>query len=105
MILDHRTYTLHPGKLGEFLAIYGAEGWPVQTEHLGTPYGWFVSHDIGELNQIVHIWKYVDFADREARRGRLFADARWTAYLGKVAPMFQKMENKILKGTAFFPLG
>jgi hypothetical protein len=104
MILDHRTYTLHPGKLPEFLKIYQAEGWPVQTEYLGQPYGWFVSHDIGELNQIVHIWKYSDFADREQRRAKLFADPRWNAYLAKVTPMLQHMENKVLRGTPFFPI-
>lgn len=104
MILDHRTYTLYPGKLNEFLKIYEAEGWPVQTEHLGMPYGWFVSHDIGELNQVVHIWRYTDLADREARRGKLFADPRWLSYLGKVTPMLQHMQNKILRGTAFFPV-
>jgi hypothetical protein len=104
MIIDHRTYTLHPGKLADFQRLYEAEGWPVQTEHLGTPYGWFVSHDVGALNQIVHLWQYVDFADREARRAKLAADPRWTAYLAKAAPMFQHMENKILRGTGFCPI-
>ena len=104
MILDHRTYTLHPGRLPEFLKLYETEGWAVQTEHLGPPYGWFVSHDIGELNQIVHIWKYADLSDREQRRAKLGADPRWHAYLSKAAPMFQRMENKILRGTGFFPL-
>jgi hypothetical protein len=104
MILDHRTYTLHPGRLGEFLKIYQAEGWPVQTEYLGQPYGWFVSNDIGALNTIVHIWKYQDLLDRERRRAALFADARWNAYLGKVTPMLARMENTILRGTPFFPI-
>jgi hypothetical protein len=104
MILDHRTYTIVPGKLGELLKLYEAEGWPVQTEYLGRPYGWFVSHDIGELNQIVHIWQYTDLLDREQRRARLFADARWNAYLSKATPLIQSMSNKILRGTPFFPI-
>jgi hypothetical protein len=104
MILDHRTYTLVPGQLGPLLEMYGSEGYAIQSGHLGVPFGWFVSHDIGELNQIVHIWKYADLMDREARRARLAADPRWTAYLAKAAPLIQKMENKILRGTAFFPI-
>jgi hypothetical protein len=105
MILDHRTYTLHPGKLPELLKLYETEGYPVQTEYLGKPYGWYVSHDIGELNQIVHIWKYTDLADREARRAKMAADPRWQAYAAKAMPLFQKMENKILRGTPFFTIG
>jgi hypothetical protein len=104
MILDHRTYTLHPGKLNDYLRIYEAEGWSVQTEHLGMPYGWFVSHDIGELNQIIHVWKYEDLADRERRRAKLFADPRWQAYLPKVQPFMQSQANKILRGTPFFTI-
>jgi hypothetical protein len=104
MILDHRTYTLVPGKLPEFQKIYEAEGWAVQTEHLGMPYGWFVSHDIGALNQVVHIWKYTGLLDREQRRAKLAADPRWPKYLAKVTPMLQHMENKILRGTGFFPI-
>lgn len=104
MILDHRTYTLHPGRIAEFLKLYEAEGWPIQTEHLGQPYGWFVSMDIGELNQVVHIWRYRDLADREQRRAKLAADPRWQSYLGKAGAYLQRMENKILRGTPFFPL-
>lgn len=104
MILDHRTYTIHPGKLGELLKLYEAEGYAVQCEYLGKPYGWFVSNDIGELNQIVHIWQYADLLDREQRRAKLFADPRWLAYLAKATPLLQKMENKILRGTPFFPI-
>jgi len=104
MILDHRTYTLHPGRLADLVKLYESEGWPIQTQHLGTPYGWFVSHDIGALNQIVHIWRYADLGDRERRRAALAADPRWHAYLAKASPMIQTMENKILRGTAFFPI-
>lgn len=104
MIIDHRTYTLYPGKLPALLELYAAEGYPVQTQYLGEPYGWFVSSDIGELNQIVHLWKYTDLADREQRRARMQADPRWQAYLAKAAPLLMRMENKILRGTSFFAI-
>jgi hypothetical protein len=102
MILDHRTYTLHPGRIGEFLKLYETEGFPVQTEYLGQPYGWFVSMDIGELNQVVHIWRYQDLMDREQRRAKLSADPRWHGYLAKSGPLLQRMENKILRAAPFF---
>jgi hypothetical protein len=42
--------------------------------------------------------------DREQRRAKLAADPRWQAYLAKTASMFMRMENKILRGSAFFPI-
>lgn len=97
MIVDHRTYTLRPGTLNAFLKAYIDEGHPIQIKHLGKPIGWYVSHDIGELNQIVHLWQYEDFADRDRRRTALFADPAWLAYLAKVGPFMDHQSNKILR--------
>ena len=36
---------------------------------LGPPLGWYISMDIGELNQVVHLWGYESLADRASRRG------------------------------------
>jgi hypothetical protein len=47
MIVDHRTYTLHPGKMKEYVERYEREGKEVQTRHLGQPVGWYTSTDIG----------------------------------------------------------
>lgn len=102
MIIDHRTYTLHPGGLPKFLKLYEAEGLPLQRKYLGEPVGWYVSMDIGELNQVVHLWRYEDLADRSARRANLQADPAWQAYLAKGMPFMQKMENKILSAAPFF---
>lgn len=105
MLIDHRTYQIRPGKLNELLKVYAELGLPVQTKHLGEPFGWFVSHDIGPLNQIVHMWKYRDLADREQRRANLAADPQWQAYLERAAPLLVSMENKILRPAPFFELG
>ena len=104
MILDHRTYTIHPGRLNDLLRLYEAEGLPVQTKYLGAPHGWYVSMDIGELNQVVHLWKYADLADRERRRAQLAQDPAWPVYLAKATPMIQRMQNKILRAAPFFTI-
>jgi hypothetical protein len=78
------------------------EGYPVQTQHLGEPIGWYVSMDIGQLNQIVHMWAYEDLADRARRRAAMQADPAWNAYLEKAAPLIMHMENKILHPAPFF---
>jgi hypothetical protein len=101
MIVDHRTYTLHPGKLKEYVERYEKEGLPVQTRHLGQPVGWYTSTDIGALNQVVHLWAYESLEDRARRRAALAADPEWQALLVKQAPLIQTQENKILSPAPF----
>ncbi len=104
MLIDHRTYTIHPGRMPAFLAIYAEFGYPVQLQHLGDCVGWYTSMDIGQLNQIVHMWRFADLADRARRRAAVAADPRWPGYLEQAAPLIQHMENKILNAAPFFDL-
>lgn len=105
MIVDLRTYTMVPGRLGAFLEVYEKEGLPIQIKHLGKPIGYFTT-EIGTLNQVVHIWGYKSQADREQRRAAMEADPEWIAYRKKsgAAGNIQHQENKILKSTSFSPL-
>ena len=104
MIVDHRTYTIHPGKTPTFTKIYQELGYPLQQRHLGDCIGWYVSMDIGELNQIVHLWRYKDLSDRAERRTKLAADENWMHYLTQATPLIQTMKNKILSAGPFFDL-
>lgn len=101
MIIDHRTYTLRPGTIADYVKAYTEEGYAVQTKHLGKPFGWFTSMDIGPLNQIVHLWAYEDLVDRAARRKAMQGDPAWGAYLKKVSGFIVTMENKILTPAPF----
>lgn len=103
MILDHRTYVLHPGKLREFLTLYEAEGFPVQSKHLGKPFAWFTT-EVGNVNEIIHIWAYEDLSDRQKRRAAMQADPAWQAYLAKASGFFQTMTNRIVVPTSFAPI-
>jgi len=102
MIIDHRTYTLHPGRIKAFLELYQNRAWPLQLKYLGDCVGWYTSTDIGQLNQVIHLWRYTDLADRAARRARMLADPDWPGYAEAVAPLIQHQENKILTATPFF---
>lgn len=82
MIVDHRTYELQPGRLREFLVLYEEEGLPVQSKHLGNPVGLFTT-EVGDVNEIVHIWAYEDLADRTRCRAAMAADPACSAYLQK----------------------
>jgi hypothetical protein len=96
MIVDHRTYTLRPGAIADYVKLYETKGYPIQTKHLGKPLGWYTSMDIGPLNQIVHLWGYEDLADRAKRRAAMQADPEWQAFVKEASQMIMTMENKIL---------
>jgi len=105
MIIDLRTYTLRLGAMRDFLAMYAAEGRAVQVSHLGEPV-LYASIEIGELNQVVHAWRYRDLADRDARRAALEADPRWLAYRTHSAQAghVEHQRNAILREADFAAL-
>lgn len=100
MLVELRTYTFHPGKLPEFLRVYEQEGLEVQKRILGRMVGYYTT-EIGPLNQVVHLWAYESLNDRQERRALLGADSGWSGYLGKVLPLIQMMDSKILLPTRF----
>ena len=102
MIIEKRTYTFHPGKIQEFLALYEREGLPLHTKYLPM-IGYFVS-EIGTLNQVITMWGYESMADRNTRRDALYADPEWIAFGPKTTPFIQKMETAILRPTSFSPI-
>ena len=102
MIVEQRTYTALPGRSLEYVRMYEAEGLAIQRPILGKMVGYFTT-EIGELNQIVHLWAYEDLADRAARRSTLLCDPRWKAYSAKVVPLLLRQENKILIPAPFSP--
>lgn len=101
MLVEERTYTTHPGKWRDYLQLYEAEGLEPQKRILGRMVGYYTS-EIGELNQIVHLWAYQDLNERAERRARLLADPAFSAYVKKMLPLLQKQESRILRPTSFF---
>ncbi len=104
MIVEERTYTLHPGKTVAYLKAYEEVGLDVQRAILGNLIGYFTT-EIGTLNQIVHMWGYEDMADRQARRSKLLEDPTWQSYVETIRPLVIHQENRILVPTSFSPIG
>lgn len=102
MIIEQRTYILKPGKVPEYLRLYESEGLAIQKTILGRMVGYFTS-EIGTLNQIVHMWAYLDFEDRQARRNTLASDPRWQVYVPKLQALQISQRNEILIPTSFSP--
>jgi hypothetical protein len=101
MLVEQRTYTTHPGKWREYLALFEAEGLEVQRRILGRLVGYYIS-EIGDLNQVVHLWAYENLNERAERRAALLADPAFSAYVKKMLPLLQKQESRILRCAPFF---
>lgn len=101
MLVEQRTYTTHPGKVRDYLALYEAEGLPIQRRILGRMVGYYRS-EVGPLNQVVHLWAYVDLNEREQRRAALLADPAFQAYVQKMMPLLVSQESRILVPAPFF---
>jgi hypothetical protein len=95
MIVEQRTYTLHPAQAPVYLKAYQDEGLAIQKPILGRLVGYYQT-EFGELNQVIHMWAYEDLAERTAKRAKLGADPAWQSYVAKVRPLIVKQENKLL---------
>jgi len=102
MIVEMRTYALHPGQVANYLRLYEAEGLETQSRILGRLLGYY-STEIGDVNQVVHLWAYDNFEERTKRRAALFADPVWLAYIPKIVGMIVAQESKILNPARFSP--
>lgn len=102
MIVEERIYTLHPGKVPDYMRLYEQEGLAIQKPILGHLIGWYFT-DFGPQNQIVHIWGYESYAERDRRRGELGKSEAWREFLAKIRPLILRQENKTLLSAPWSP--
>jgi hypothetical protein len=102
MIVEERIYTLHPGKVPDYMRLYEQEGFKVQGPILGQLVGWYQT-DFGPLNQIIHMWAYDSYEERTRRRAALGASKDWQAFAAKIRPLIKRQENKILLPASWSP--
>ena len=105
MVVDHRTYTLHPLELGKWLTLYEQYGLPVQLRHLGNLIGFFQT-EIGTLNQVVHLWGFDSLDERQRRRSEMAKDPDWHDFLQRNEQLgaLKHQEIKIVIPVSFSPL-
>ncbi len=101
-LYELRTYTFYVGKLPEAIALYEHEGWPALQKYQDKLVGYFTG-DIGGMNQLIHLWKFEDDADRRKFWAMLFADADFMAFGKKLRPLILNQENKLLMASPWGP--
>ncbi len=104
MIIDHRTYHVHPGRVPAQLDLYSKLGYPVQLRYIGEPLCYMVSES-GALNTLVHCWIYDSAADREQKRARMAQDPDWKHFVSENAKAgnIAAQETMLMVPTAFSP--
>ncbi len=103
MVYEMRTYTVKCGKLSDYIKHFEAVGLPIISKYSKLIGYWYT--DIGELNQVVHIWEYKDLNIRAERRNALYNDPDWVDKFIPIAlPMLVKQESRIMYATIFSPI-
>lgn len=95
MIVDFRAYTFKPGTVPIFLEMFEKEGLEVQKRILGNFLGIYRT-EVGNVNEVIHMFGYDSMAERERRRALLFQDAGFLDYVKRVREMITAQEVRIL---------
>lgn len=98
MIYEIRTYTLKVGTVNEVEKRFGEayESRKQYSELLG-----FFHTEIGQLNQVIHIWPYEDQGHRERVRKAASEDKNWPP---NISEFIVKAESEILVPFPFVPV-
>ena len=101
-LFELRTYNVMVGKMAEVVALYKSEGWPAISRHPPRLVGYFTG-DIGALNELVHLWKFEDDADRRAFWAALFADPAFMNFARQLRPMLLSQKNQLMMAAPWGP--
>lgn len=101
-IYELRTYDVVVGKMAEAIALYNTEGWPAIQRHPERLVGYFIG-DVGAINQIIHLWKFEDDADRRAFWAGVFADEAFMDFARKLRPLLLSQNNKLMLASPWGP--
>ena len=74
MIVEFRTYTLHPRTLPRFLDRFAEK---LERRLTYSPLAAFWYTEFGPLNQVIHVWTYQDELERRRIRAQVVADGIW----------------------------
>lgn len=100
-LYELRWYRAHMARLDEWLALFSGV-LPARRKY-SLPVGVWRT-EIGQLNEVVHLWAYDDLNHRARVRRQALEDPAWQAYLAASAPLLQTMQATILVPTQTSPL-
>jgi NIPSNAP len=104
-LYELRTYTLRVGAMAEAVKLYQEIGFPAlqKGSHDKKLVGYFQA-DTGTINQLLHLWKFDDDADRRAHWAAVYANKDFRRGLRvKVPPAADNPGSEVAPGCALGP--
>ena len=97
MVIDYRAYTFKPGTVPVFMELFERVGLPIQNRILGPDcFIGIYRTEIGNVNEVIHMWRYGDAAERARKRALLFKDPEFMAYVTKAREMIVSQDVRLL---------
>src|ERR1044071_1647361 len=98
-LYEMRTYTLRVGGMVEAVQIYQEIGYPaLQKRGQDKKLVDYFQADAGTINQLVHLWKFDDDADRRAHWAAVYANKDFVeGFAAKFRPLLMNQEGKLLQ--------
>jgi hypothetical protein len=104
-LYELRPYRLGVGAMAEAVKLYQELGFPALQKggHDKKPLGYF-QPDTGTINQLVHLWKFDDDADRRGHWAAVFANTDFVeGFAAKFRPLVLTQEIKLLQAAPWGP--
>ena len=104
MVFDFRTYTFKPGGIPAYMAAAGEVALPIRKRYGIKLAGWFYS-DVGDLNQVTHIWAYNDLKHLKEGKDAVVADPEWSGtYIPRVSGLLVAQNTYLMNTSEFAPV-
>ena len=104
MVFDYRVYTFKPGGIPSYMAAAEEIALPHRKRHRVNLAGWYYS-DIGDLNQVTHIWAYNDLKHLKEAKEAVTSDPEWTGtYVPRVRGLLVAQNTYLMNTSEFGPV-
>ncbi len=100
-VYELRIYRTPVGRAGEWLGHFKAI-MPVREKYSKNVGLW--QTEMGQLNEVVHLWVYRDLNDRAAVRAKAVQDPEWQAFLAKGYALLVEMKSIVLNPSPHSPM-
>lgn len=100
-IYEFRSYRLVPGAMRKWVGLF-TDVLPVREKYSKLVGLW--STDVGQPNEVCHIWAYPSLDARAEVRAKVAAEPEWQAFLKADSPLIDEMHSTIMVPAKHSPL-